>query len=150
MTSRAGLVLYLELVLKTRVLADFPAGRSQGWHDGQMMLALVLLNVAGLDSVSDIDRLEEDCGLARLVRSYEGRILVVSKRMLAARFRGGRERCFPSPRSLRDWLDRCHDPATCVHPGEARVPSKPACHGVIDEAFRRLVARGVAQAALGM
>ena len=45
------------------------------------------------------------------------------------------------PRSLRDWLDRFHDPATCVYPGAARVPSKPACHGVIDEMFRRLVAR---------
>ncbi|MDE0342654.1 MAG: hypothetical protein OXK82_05695 [Deltaproteobacteria bacterium] len=147
-TSRAGLVLYLELVLKPRLLADLPAGRAQGWHDGQMMLALVLLNVAGLDSVSDIDRLEEDRGLARLVRSYEGRILGVSKRTLEARFRGGRERCFPSPRSLRDWPDRFHDPATCVHFGEARVPSKPACHGMIDEVFRRLLARGVAQAAV--
>lgn len=148
-TSRGGLVLYLELLLKTRLLAKLPAGRSQGWHDGQMILALVLLNVAGLDSVSDIERLEEDRGLVRLVRSYEGRLLGVSKRALGARFRGGRERCFPSPRSLRDWLDRFHDPASCAHRGEAWVPSKPACHGVIDEVFRRLVARGVAQAAIG-
>ena len=117
-TSRGGLVLYLELLLKTRLLAKLPAGRSQGWHDGQMMLALVLLNVADLDSVWDIERLEEDRSLVRLVRSYEGRLLGVSKQALEARFRGGHERCFPSPRSLRDRLDRFHDPAASG--GDAR------------------------------
>ena len=148
-TSRGGLVLYLETLLRTRVLAGLPEDRSQGWHDGQMMLALILLNATGLDCVSDIDRLEEDRGLIRLVRSYEHRLLGMSKRAIEARFRAGRDRCFPSPRSLRDWLDRFHHPETRAHPGEARVPHKPDCHGVIDTVFRRLVACGVAQAGIG-
>ena len=73
-----------------------------------MMLAVLLLNMTGLDRVSDIDRLEGDAGLCALVGRFEPKLFGLSKRAIAGRFRGGRERCFPSARSLRDWLDRFH------------------------------------------
>ncbi len=73
-----------------------------------MMLASLLLNVAGIDRVSDIDRLEGDAGLCMLVGRFEPQLLGPSKRAIAGRFRGGRDRCFPSACSMRDWLDRFH------------------------------------------
>ena len=109
-TALGGLVV-LELLAATRVLAALPGSDgspSQGWSDGQMILAVLLLNIAGFDRVSDIDRLEGDAGLCALVGRFEAKLLGLSRRALARRFRGGRERCFPSARSLRDWQDRFH------------------------------------------
>ncbi len=104
-TALGGLVVFLDLLAGTRLLAALPQADSspaQGWSDGQMILAVMLLNVAGLDRVSDIERLEADAGLCALVRRFEPMVLGMSKRAFGARFRGGRERCFPSPRSIRD------------------------------------------------
>ena len=46
-------------------------GMSQGWTDIQMITSLVLLNVAGGESVSDLNVLEGDEGLGRLLRRME-------------------------------------------------------------------------------
>ncbi|GEM_PF-1856711 len=39
---------------------------SQGWTDAQQILSLVLLNVAGGDSVDDLRKLEKDEGFCRV------------------------------------------------------------------------------------
>lgn len=106
-----------------------------------MMLAVVLLNVAGFDRVSDIDRLEGDAGLCALVGRFEPKLFGLSRRAIARRFWGGRERCFPSARSLRDWLDRFH--MASVHgverdKGEAFIPPHTERH----ELFRAELAWG--------
>ena len=111
-----------------------------------MMLAVLFLNIAGLDRVSDIEVLESDRGLCTLVRRFEPRLFGVSRGSLARRFRGGRERCFPSARSIRDWLDRFH--VAGVHDAERRkgcafIPPHSACHDLFREVNRRLVAEGV-------
>ena len=41
---------------------------AQGWSDRQMVSALLLLNLAGGEGLDDLDRLEADGGLGRLVR----------------------------------------------------------------------------------
>ncbi len=151
-TALGGVVVLLELLASRRVLAALPeagGGRSQGWSDGQMMLAVLLLNVAGFDRVSDIDRLEADRGLCALVRRFEPRLFGVSRGSIARRFRGGRERCFPSARSVRDWLDRFH--VVGVHDagrekGCAFIAPPGARHDLLREVNRRLVAAGVRQA----
>ena len=110
-TAHGGLVVLFELLAAKRILADLPRAHgspAQGWCDGQMMLTVMVLNIVGLDRVSDIDRLEADAGLCALVRRFEPTLLGMSKRTLAARFRAERERCFPSARSIQDWLDRFH------------------------------------------
>ncbi len=121
-SAHGGLVLWLELLRRTGVLHDLPvpvAGR-QGWHDGQMMLSLLLLNVVGHERVSDVAALEEDASLCRLVRAYEEAVLGIPAAQLARRFRGGRKRTFPSARSVLDWLGRFQDEAAA----QARVPGR--------------------------
>ena len=154
-TALGGLVVLLELLAAKRVLAALPEAEgspSQGWSDGQMMLAVLLLNVAGFDRVSDIDRLEADAGLCALVGRFEAKLFGLSRRALARRFRGGRERCFPSARSLRDWQDRFHVPG--VHDvgrekGKAFIPAHSERHELFREVGRRLVAEGAREAGAG-
>ena len=70
LTSFAGLPLYLELAITTGLCAaieDKMKTKSQGWTDQQIILSLILLNLAGGDCVDDIDRLEKDEGLSRLL-----------------------------------------------------------------------------------
>ena len=128
-SADGGGVLWLELLRCSGVLRNLPVpvAGAQGWVDGQMMLATVLLNVVGHDRVSDVDALEEDHSLCRLMRKYEPEILGLPAKALSARFRGGRERTFPSANAVHGWLERFQDEAAAAKRkrGEAMVP-KPA------------------------
>ena len=141
-SAHGGAVLWLELLRRTGVLRDLPvpvAGR-QGWTDGQMMLAVALLNVVGYERVSDVGALEEDASLCRLVRNYEEELLGLPSDVLARRFRGGRARTFPSANALHDWLGRFQDEAAGQprKKGEAVVPKPAAELQVIQAVSRRL------------
>ena len=72
-----------------------------------MILAVLVLNVAGFDRVSDIEHLEADARLCALVGRFEPKLLGMLRRAIARRFWDGRERCLPSARSLRDWPLPC-------------------------------------------
>ncbi len=153
-TAHGGLVVLFEVLAAQRILAGLPraGGPAQGWSDGQMILAVLVLNLVGLDRVSDIDKLEADAGLCAMVRRFEPALLGLSRRVIARRFRGGRERCFPSARSLRDWLDRFH--IAGVHDverekGTAFIPARSERHELFREVSRRLVAEGVREAGAG-
>ena len=83
---------------------------SQGWLDRQMVESLVLLNLAGGDCVSDIDRLEADLGLCRMFShsQYSG----MSRSCVKAaqkRFRAGKSRTFPAPTQISAFLEQCHN-----------------------------------------
>ena len=75
-----------------------------------MVSALVLLNLAGGDGLDDLDRLEADGGLGRLVRSAEayGRSRP-ERRAEARRWRRQRSRALPSPHAAGRWLAGFHD-----------------------------------------
>ena len=154
-TARGGLVLLFEVLAAKRILADLPRGEgspAQGWSDAQMILAALVLNVAGFDRVSDIDHLETDAGICAMVRRFEPKLLGLSRRALAGRFRGGRERCFPSARSLRDWLDRFHVAGVydvAREKGTAFIPAHSERHELFRAVSRRLVAQGVGAAKAG-
>ncbi len=98
----------------------------------------------------DLDRMEADEGLCRLVSRHEARILGVSRRSLRGRHRKGRQRTFPSSRSLLDWLHGHEDEAAgrARAKGEAYVPVPSATLAPLAEANRRLVAQTVAHAEL--
>jgi hypothetical protein len=116
MTALAGLATYLEfahLMGLRRLISDHVQARpgDQGWTDDQMIMALVLLNLAGGDCVDDVQVLEGDEGLCRVLREVEfyGRTRS-ERRTLKRRWRKERTRTFPSPTSVREYLELFHDP----------------------------------------
>ena len=74
MTALAGLPAYLELA----AVAGLPASlqrhmetcylKQQGWTDTQIIMSLILLNIAGGDCVDDLRILEQDEGLVKVLR----------------------------------------------------------------------------------
>ena len=114
LTGLAGLPLYLELWraagLEQSVARHVAVSGSQGWSDRQMVSALVLLNLAGGEGLDDLDRLEADGGLCRLVRAADahGRTRR-ERRAEARRWRRQRSRTLPSPHATGRWLTGFHD-----------------------------------------
>lgn len=153
-TGYAGLFPYLDLACVLGVLAavdeKVKVCGEQGWRDRQHVLALVLLNLAGGECIEDIRLLEADGGLCRMVREAEKYGLSrPERRELQRRFRKGRERAFPSPTRLYEWLDEFHDPSQEQHrvEGKAFIPARNAHLRGLEEVNAALVA-GVQRHAL--
>jgi hypothetical protein len=74
MTSLAGLPVYLDLAsvlnLGTSITQRLHI-KIQGWTDEQIVMALILLNLAGGDSVDELKILESDEGFCRILRRIE-------------------------------------------------------------------------------
>ena len=117
LTSLAGLPLYLDLIqasgLAAAIREHVRVAGAQGWMDLQMVLALIFLNLAGGDCLTDLERLESDSGFAAVLEAIERELLTrAERRSLASRWRRSRERSVPSPSAAAAWLERFHDPAT--------------------------------------
>ena len=115
MTGLSGLVTYVELMhasgLKSSVERHVGMREhGQGWTDSQMITSLILLNLAGGESVSDLDVLDKDAGFYRMLREVEtygmGRR---ERRALKERWRGERRRSVPSDSAVFRYLERFHD-----------------------------------------
>ena len=115
MTALSGLIIYLELLhasgLKSSIehhvgLREY----GQGWTDSQIVNSLILLNLAGGESVVDLDILEKDAGFCRVVREVEtwgmGRR---ERRALEERWRMERRRSLPSESAVFRYLEMFHD-----------------------------------------
>ena len=66
LTGFAGLPLYVELAKQSGLFESINQAlktKIRGWTDAEMILSLILLNLAGGDCITDIDRLEKDAGL---------------------------------------------------------------------------------------
>lgn len=140
LTALAGLPVYLDLAqaaglrdalrrhLKVRVASE------QGWSDEQIVMALILLNLAGGDCVADVDRLEADAGLCQVLRKVEHHGLPRGqRRTLERRWRKERYRSFPSASPVFRYLRAFHDPAE-----EKRRPGGSAFIPVPNENLRAL------------
>ncbi len=104
MTALAGLPAYLELA----AVAGLPASlqrhmeacylKQQGWTDTQIIMSLILLNIAGGDCVDDLRILEQDEGLVKVLRrvGFSGHPRK-ERREQARRWRKECQRAFPSP-----------------------------------------------------
>lgn len=115
LTAFGGLPAYLDLAWATGFLKAIDrhlrmrAG-DQGWADRQMILSLVLLNLVGGDCVEDIDKLEADEGLCRIMRKVETQGLTRrQKKAFRARWRKERARTFPSASATFRYLSGFHD-----------------------------------------
>ena len=73
LTANAGLPLYLDLAFRSGLVESLRRHLEvrrggQGWADEQVVLALMLMNLAGGESVADLEVLDADEGFARLLR----------------------------------------------------------------------------------
>jgi len=114
-TSYGGVLPYFDLAQQLGMVDAIERHLSvrvggQGWTDRQCVMSLVLLNLCGGDAVEDIESLEADEGLSRVVRHWEVHGLRKKERRAAeARFRRGRQRTFPSPSALFRFLEEAGD-----------------------------------------
>lgn len=80
MTALAGLPVYLDLAsvlgLGDHIRTHMQVRQFQGWTDEQVILSLVLLNLAGGDSVDDIKVLEKDEGFCKVLGRMETKRIV--------------------------------------------------------------------------
>jgi hypothetical protein len=116
MTALAGLPAYLDWAAVSGLTAAIRrhlklSGKGQGWTDEQVVMSLVLLNLAGGDCVDDLRVLEGDEGFARVLRRVElhGRQRQ-ERRALERRWRKARRRAVPSPSAVFRYLGKFHAP----------------------------------------
>jgi hypothetical protein len=114
MTALAGLPLYLDLahlIGLRRLISEHVRARQgdRGWTDDQIVIALVLLNLAGGTCVEDIRALEGDEGSCRVFREVEfaGRTRS-EQRALKRSWRKERTRTLPSVTAVREYLELFH------------------------------------------
>lgn len=114
LTSFGGLPTYLDLASATGFLKSIDRNMrirtgEQGWTDRQMILSLVLLNLVGGDCVEDIDKLEADEGLCRILRKVElSGLSRKEKKAFKKRWRKERTRTFPSASAIFRYLANFH------------------------------------------
>ena len=132
MTALAGLPAYLELAIVSGLTDSIQrhlgecAKKEQGWTDTQIVMSLVLLNIAGGDSVDDLRILEKDEGLVKVVRQlgFSGHPRK-ERREQERRWRKERKRAFPSPSVVFRYLTSFVNPAeeTKRARGRAFIPA---------------------------
>ena len=139
MTALSGLMTYLELMqaagLRSSVGRHVGLRESgQGWTDSQVVTSLILLNLAGGESVVDLDVLEKDAGLCRMVRQAETHgMRCRERRTLGERWRVERRRSVPSDSAVFRYLERFHDVGEEARRESHKAfiviyPSEPAVH----------------------
>src|SRR5450631_3014735 len=131
MTALAGLPTYLDLasVCGLQASIDRHVGvrrGTQGWSDAQMLMSLILLNLAGGECVDDLSILQGDPGFAELMYRVEAHGMARrERRALVRRFRKERTTATPSPSSVFRYLSAFHDPhgAADRQPHKAFIPA---------------------------
>lgn len=133
MTAMAGLPAYLELAIVSGLTDSIQrhlgvsAIKEQGWTDTQIVMSLVLLNIAGGDSVDDLRILEKDEGLVKVVRrvGFSGHPRK-ERREQERRWRKECKRAFPSPsvvfRYLADFVNPTEETKRAM--GQAFIPAQ--------------------------
>ena len=115
MTALAGLPVYLDLAsvmgISESIQQHLQLRTLQGWTDTQVMLSLILLNLAGGDCVDDIKVLEKDEGFSKVLQRVELKSLTrQQRRATERRWRKERYRSVPSPSAIFRYLEVFHDP----------------------------------------
>ena len=117
MTALSGLAAYLEMAeaagLRDAIRRHITVReKGQGWSDVQMVMSLLLLNLAGGESVEDLRILEADEGLGRVLAMSETHRMRSAERIAQARrWRRVRSRSVPSPSAVFRYLSGFHDPS---------------------------------------
>jgi len=115
----------------------------QGWTDEQVILSLVLLNLAGGDAVDDMRILEKDEGLSRVLGRIETRGLSrQQRRAQEKRWRKEHHRSVPSPSAIFRYLEAFHDQEEEKkrEEGKAFIPLPNTCLRSLELVNRDLIA----------
>lgn len=134
LTGLAGLPTYLDLIHASglpRMIEQrlTPRSGGQGWSDAGMIVSLLALNVAGGDCVDDLNVLEADEGLSRMMLRFQFHSMSRKERRgEERRWRNQRRRGIASPSSAFRYLRGFHDEAQerQRRPHEAFVPQDNA------------------------
>jgi hypothetical protein len=114
MTGLGGLPIYMEAMhqigMKEWVEKHVRVRGGQGWKDWQIVTSVVLLNIAGGESVDDLNILSADEGFSRILRraGMYG-LRRKERRAMERRFRKETERAIPSPSATRRYLREFHN-----------------------------------------
>ena len=115
MTGLAGLPIYLDLATIMGLGESIEKHlhiKQRGWTDKQVLLSLIMLNLAGGDCVDDLQKLEGDDGFCRVLRRIEQKWMKRrERRELDRRWRKERDQTLPSPSAVFRYLSAFHDPA---------------------------------------
>lgn len=129
LTGLAGLGGYLDLAEAAgmwRSIARHVQVRSgdQGWTDSQVIGSLILLQLAGGESIEDLDRLEADEGFCELWKRVDPATRGKRGRSKSeARFRKGRQRAVPSQSAAFRYLGEFADGQDLPRPeAKAYIP----------------------------
>ena len=113
MTSLAGLPVYLDLASVLNLgesISTHLHVKVQGWTDEQVVLSLILLNLAGGESVDDLRILEADDGFCRILRRIELKELPrKERRETEKRWRKEKHGSVPSPSAVFRYLAAFHE-----------------------------------------
>ncbi|MBW2722649.1 MAG: IS1380 family transposase [Deltaproteobacteria bacterium] len=115
MTAFGGLPLYLDLAHVSGLSKSIEEHLGvrvgeQGWTDSEVVMSLVLLNLAGGECVDDLGIVEADEGFCRVLRGVQMHGLKrQARRELEGRWRKERRRSVPSPSAVFRYLRAFHD-----------------------------------------
>ena len=124
-TALAGLPVYLDLASVLNLgesIARHLHVKVQGWTDEQIVMSLILLNLAGGESVDDLRILEADEGFCRILRRIELKGLPrKERRQTEKRWRKEKHRSVPSPTAVFRYLAAFHEDHARIE-GKAVIP----------------------------
>ncbi len=125
MTSLAGLPVYLDLASILNLGASISQHlhiKIQGWTDEQIVMTLILLNLAGGDFVDDLRLLEADEGFCKILQRIELKGLKrKGRREIERRWRKEKHRSVPSPSAVFRYLAAFHEDYPRIE-GSAIIP----------------------------
>ena len=125
MTSLVGLPIYLDLASVLNLGESITRHlriKIQGWTDEQIVMALILLNLAGGDSVDDLKILESDEGFCRILRRIElAGLKRRERREMERKWRKEKHRSIPSPSAVFRYLAIFHEDYPRIE-GKAIIP----------------------------
>ena len=114
LTGFAGLPLYIELARQSGLIQHINQTiktKMRGWSDAEMILSLILLNLAGGDCISDIERLEQDAGFRTLLMRFAIHGMKrKERRTFEKRWRKAKSRGLPSNAAIHRYLPQFHSP----------------------------------------
>ena len=143
MTSLAGLLPYLDLFSALGLgesISTHLQVKIQGFTDEQIIISLILLNLAGGESVDDLRILEADEGFCRILRHVELKGLPrKERRNTERRWRKKNHRSVPSPSTVFRYLAAFHEDYA-PHEGKAVIPPLTALLSSLERIDADLIA----------